>query len=287
MEKNIDLHMHSTASDGKNSPSELIDKTKEAGLLAIALTDHDSITGLSELIKAGEEKNFEVVPGVELEINDGNFKEIHVVGLFIDPENKKIKKMIKDAQEERIKNKKEIIDKLNKLGYEITLREVEAIAEDTIGRPHIARVLVQKYPKQFKTVSEVFEKLLHNGKPGFVPRKKFISFKEVIETIHSAGGVAILAHPFLYKNPFEVLNFFISRGGDGVETIYPYHNENGCPLEWIEKEGNLKLIQIIKEKNLLESGGSDYHGTEDHGAHLGYLDIPYSFLEKIKESLKK
>jgi 3',5'-nucleoside bisphosphate phosphatase len=289
MSKKIDLHLHSTASDGKNSPSELIDEAKDAGLAAIALTDHDSIGGLSELIKAGAEKDFEVVTGVELEINDGDFKLIHVVGLFFDHTNEKIKKLIMNAQEERIRNKTAMIKKINSLGYEITIEEVEAIAEDTVGRPHIARILVQKYPDEFKTVSEVFNKLLGNGKPGFVPREKLISFKEAIEVIHAADGIAILAHPFLNKKPFEVLDYFLLNDGDGVETIYPYLNIKKKPFdnEWIKKEGNPKLMEIIQEKNLLESGGSDYHGVVDHGAQLGDVDIPYYFLEKMKEKLKR
>jgi len=285
----IDLHMHSTASDGKSTPSQLITEAKDAGLEAIALTDHDSIGGLSELIESGKKKNFEVVPGVELEINDGDFKLIHVVGLFFDYTNEKIQKLVMDAQEERIRNKKAMIKKINSLGYEITMAEVEAIAEDTVGRPHIARILVQKYSDEFKTVSDVFDKLLGNGKPGFVPREKLISFKEAIEVIHSAGGIAILAHPFLNKKPFEVLDYFLACGGEGVETIYPYSNIKKKPLstEWIEKEGNPKLMEIIKEKDLLESGGSDYHGVKDHGAQLGELEIPYSFLEKMKEKVNK
>jgi 3',5'-nucleoside bisphosphate phosphatase len=289
MSKKIDLHMHSTASDGKNTPSELIDEAMDAGLAAIALTDHDSIGGLSELIAAGAKKDFEVVTGVELEINDGDFKLIHVVGLFFDHTNNKIKKMIMDAQEERIRNKKAMIKKINSLGYKITMKEVEAIAEDTVGRPHIARILVQRYPDEFKTVSEVFDKLLGNGKPGFVPREKLISFKEAIEVIHAAGGIAILAHPFLNKKPFEVLDYFLMHGGDGVETIYPYSDILKTPFdnEWIKKEGNPKLMEIIEEKDLLESGGNDYHGVVDHGAQLGELEIPYYFLEKMKEKLKR
>ena len=285
MEK-VDLHVHTNASDGKFSPTEIVSMAKKAGLKAIAIADHDTTDGIDAFMEAGRKEGIKTISGCEFEINEKErgFFEIHILGLFIDHQSPIIKKIIEETTEERIRNKKEVIAKLNSLGYKITFEEVLKETRSEIGRPHIARVLIKKYPDKFKTIGEVFEKLLGTGKPGFVPRKVFISFKEIIDAIHEAGGIAVLAHPFYNKNPFEVIDYFIENGGDAVETIYPYAEH--APEKDFFENGINELKQKMLEKGVLESGGSDYHGTKTGEPVLGEMNIPYIFVEKMKERLK-
>jgi 3',5'-nucleoside bisphosphate phosphatase len=286
---NIDLHLHSTASDGKYSPSELVLKLKKADIKAAALTDHDTIKGVNEFVNANKDNvdvPIELIPGVEIEVGEKerNFTTVHVLGLFIDSTNSSLNELLDNSSEQRTKQKKEIILKLNELGYEISFEDVRAIAKGVVGRPHIAKVLVERYPKEFRSLSDVFVKLLSPNNPAFIERSKMVSFNDSISAIHASGGLAFLAHPFYYPTPFDIINYFISCGGDGVETIYPYDkNESVADAE---KKGNAKLLQIIKNNNLLRSGGSDFHGTKSWEPKLGELFVPLNFLDVMKQKYK-
>ena len=178
--KNIDLHIHSSSSDGKFSAEKIPFLAKKAGLSTIALTDHDTIHGLYDFEKAGLNECIETISGVEIEVNNvkRKFIEIHILGLFIDKTNVKLNKLLDFSLNERINQKKIIIDNLRKLGYNITFDEVNSIVQSEIGRPHIAKILLQKYPKKFNSISNVFEKLIGTGMPAFSPRLKLVSFEE-------------------------------------------------------------------------------------------------------------
>ncbi len=280
----IDLHTHSTASDGKLSPSELVKTAKSAGLKAIALTDHDTIHGIDEFIEAGKVESIETVPGVEIEVQaeDKGFLDIHILGLFIDQKNKSLNELLDFSLGERVKQKKLIVEKLNNLGYSITFDEVLSIVKKEVGRPHIAKVLLKNHPDKFSSISDVFDKLIERDKPAYVPRLATVSFDWAIKSIHSSGGLAILAHPFCNKNPFNVLDYFVSCGGDGVETVYCYKEDIKRNISRSEQK---MLLDLVKSKKLLESGGSDFHGTKEWEPKLGTFEVPGRFLQEMKKKV--
>ena len=236
----IDLQSHTAASDGELSPKQLIDLVALKKLTAIAITDHDSVGSLKAAEKYANKKSIEFVSGIELSCDDPlfNYDKIDVLGLFIDYKNNKLLKLIKHINFKREENKKLIINKIRGFGYDITYGAVRKTVGGTFGRPHIAKFLIKKYPKQFSTVREVFDKLIGTGKKAFVKTEDRVSIPEAIKTIKKAKGIAILAHPGIYsrKHSLKLIDYFIKNGGDGIETYYPYHIV--CPELKIDEKGN-------------------------------------------------
>ena len=267
----IDLHTHSTHSDGKFSPKQLIDQAIKLGLEAIALTDHDNFEGLPEAIAYSRNKNIEFVPGIEFSADPKDLaKEIHIVGLFIDYKNEEVIKLIKHQKEARIKTNKKMIKKLNNLGYDLDYETIARDSNKTIfGRPEIANSLLRKY-SQFKDKGQIFDELLGGNGKAFV-KNESTPMKKIVEVIHKAGGVAILAHPaYLFDNAEKVIDEFAKLGGDGLEVDCPYNRV-------IEPQTiRDKFRKIAKEKNLLVSGGTDFHEEE---ANLNLGDFGVSELE--------
>lgn len=279
MNRYIDLHVHSTASDGTLSPAELVQEAKKAGLAAIAVTDHDSVGGIREALDAGNVYGLEVVPGIELSTEYAD-TEIHVVGLFIDPDNHLLNEQIRAFVDNRDNRNLKIIEKLQAAGFSITAEEIyRRNPGSVIARPHIARYLVDT--GQAKDVKTVFNKYIGDGCPCFVDRFKITPMRAV-ELIHAAGGTAVLAHPCLYKMSRETLIRMIEEmlipGLDGIEAVY------SCNQGSDEKD----YREIAEKYGLLLSGGSDFHGANKPHIHLGTgrgnLHVPYEFLEQIKES---
>ncbi len=279
MNRYIDLHVHSTASDGTLSPAELVQEAKKAGLAAIAVTDHDSVGGIREALDAGNVYGLEVVPGIELSTEYAD-TEIHVVGLFIDPDNHLLNEQIRAFVDNRDNRNLKIIEKLQAAGFSITAEEIyRRNPGSVIARPHIARYLVDT--EQAKDVKTVFNKYIGDGCPCFVDRFKITPMRAV-ELIHAAGGTAVLAHPCLYKMSRETLIRMIEEmlipGLDGIEAVY------SCNQGSDEKD----YREIAEKYGLLLSGGSDFHGANKPHIHLGTgrgnLHVPYEFLEQIKES---
>ncbi len=284
----IDLHTHTRASDGVLSVEDIIAEAEKAGLNALAITDHDTVKAAKRIkdIKT----SIEVIPGIEVSVYDNrlDYIDLHVLGLFIDPENPKLLSTLERLDKEREDQKKAIVSRLNELGYEITYEEARKKAEGSVGRPHIARVLMENYPRQFSSISEVFEKLLDQGKPAFRSRTAFFCLEDAIMLIHDAGGLAVLAHPAVYKYDLKkLLDDFKRLGGDGIETVYDYASNYGRNGYTEEANARIRkeLHQLAEEKGFLESGGSDFHGP-NKGARLGHLDVPDEFLRKLKTGLK-
>ncbi len=283
----IDLQNHTIASDGELTPEELVDLAIKKKLSAIAITDHDSIGSVKRAIEYSKGKNIEIVPGVELSCDDPlfNYDKIDVLGLLINPDNKKLNNLLEHIKNKREENKKRIIEKLNGLGYEIEYEDVKKTVKGTFGRPHIAKYLLKKYPDKFASVSDVFDKLIGHGKKAYLDTKGRVSIKDGIKAIREAGGVAILAHPGVYpkEDSVKLIDYFIENGGGGIETYYPYHIIR--PELKIDERGNQEMInfykKIAKSKNLLESVGNDHHGN--YRFTLGAVQIP----EKVLENLKK
>src|SRR3989338_8864477 len=287
----IDLQSHTTASDGELSPEELVELAIKKKLSAIAITDHDSLGSLKKAAEYSKGKNIEIIPGVELSCDDPlfSYEKIDVLGLLVDPDNKKLIELIGHINERREENKKQIIKKLNSFGYEIDYESVKKTVGGTFGRPHIAKYLIKKYPDKFSSVRDVFDKLIGRGKKAFIKTESRVSIADAIKIIKQAKGLAIMAHPGIYPRELslKLIDYFVSNGGDGIETYYPYHII--CPELKIDSKGNEKIIEfykeIVKAKNLLESGGNDHHDM--YRSTLGEIQIPKIILEKLKKAVKK
>ena len=281
----IDLHAHSTASDGTYTPAEVAKLAKTIGLAAIALTDHDTIDGLEEFQKAGAALGIETITGIEFATLWGKHHrpEIHIVGLGFDPNHPVLSERMKDIKESRDIRNRKMCEKLSSIGLHITLDEVATNAGgEIITRAHFANVLLQK--GYIAKKEDAFSRYISTGLPGYVERE-FLTPELCIQTIKEAGGAAVLAHPTLYGLNMEQLEELcgelIPCGLDGIECQYSTYS----PAE-------TKAITALAEKmHLLPSGGSDFHGKNKPNIHLGSgksnLAIPYSFWEELKKRTKK
>jgi len=283
-EKYIDLHTHSNASDGSCTPSELFNLASECGLAAVALTDHDTVGGIPEFLKAAEKSSScEAVPGVEISVDlAGN--EVHIVGLFIDYQCQSLLKLLTEIRVNRDSRNSVIIGKLQTMGYDITIKEVNDIAGgDSVGRPHFAKILIDK--GYFSEPQAVFERCLKRGASAYCPRK-LPSPEEAIREIHNAGGLAFWAHAvYRLKNERyfvrRTIKKLLTSGLDGVEAYYSTFS----PVQ------QKMMIEFAAEYNLLRSGGSDFHGSNQPSISIGIgtdgnLRVPAEILAEIKEKIK-
>ena len=278
----IDLHVHSVCSDGTVPPRELPELARIAGLSAIALTDHDTTDGIREFLSCQEKyPEIELIAGVELSSRLGA-KEIHIVGLFIDPENDYLQDFMYKMRQDRISRAKAMQEKLATLGYEITDEDLAAVGmqQDVPGRPHFAMVLVKKY--NFPDTRTVFDRLLKNGCSGYVPRN-LPPPDEAIKAVKAAGGTAVWAHPF-HSRRNE--NNFIARtirelkiaGLDALEAYYSEYNSTKTAT----------ALRMAAEYHLACSGGSDFHGDVHPDTHLGCgkgdLVVPDEILTDLRKA---
>jgi predicted metal-dependent phosphoesterase TrpH len=274
-----DLHTHSTASDGTTRPAGVIQAAKQVGLRAIALTDHDTLDGVPEAAHEAKHLGIEFIPGCEISL-DGVPGTFHMTGLGIDPANANLATKLDFVRKGREGRNAEICEKLNKLGYAITMDEVAAEAGgDVIGRPHFARVLMKK--KIVGGFKEAFDRFLGKNRAAYADRDR-LPLPDAIGAIHGAGGCAVLAHPYTIalNAPAEFekwLREMRAAGLDGVETVYTEHS---AADERYYRDLALRC-------DLLECGGSDYHGDNkantDVGVGKGSLRIPYAFWEALRE----
>lgn len=276
MTDKIDLHTHSTASDGTLTPSELVKAAYEAGLSAVALTDHDTTDGLSEFHAACAEYGIEGISGVE--ISARYHKQMHILGLFVDENNAFLAEklgVLKNARE--IRNRA-VLELLQRNGMDITERDIISAGEDmrSKGRAHIARAMVNK--GCVSSIDEAFAKYLKKGKSCYAERVTY-SPEESIKMIKSAGGTAILAHPVYITEDYGELYALLSElkeyGLDGAECMY-----NSYTREFSEM-----CREICKKTGLVESGGSDFHGANKPGISPGAVSaghVPYRTLLNIK-----
>lgn len=277
--KTVDLHTHSTASDGTYTPSELIDYAHEKGLSAIALTDHDTVDGLLEALERGEKyPDLEVIPGIEYS-TVRNGKDVHVVGLYINYTDENYKKSLQSFIDSRIERNRKMCQKLTDAGMPMTYEElVEENPGAVITRAHFGRLLLKK--GYTTSVKEAFDRFIGDHCPCYVPREK-ITPQMAIEQILLAGGVPVLAHPVLYGLGRDAMNQLVSEVADagvvGIEAIYGTYTP--------QDERDMKAL--AEKYKLLISGGSDFHGDNkphiDLGVGTGKMVIPYEVLEKIKE----
>ena len=276
----VDLHMHSVYSDGTCTPAELVALAEEGGVAALALTDHDTVAGIPDLLAAAENSPVEIVPGIEISATCAR-GTMHILGYLIDPTSAVLLEKIKKMQRGRDQRNQEILKKLNKLGYVLQWSEIEQQAgKDVVGRPHIAAALLQR--GYVKTRKAAFDLLLAKGRPAYADRYHF-SPQESIEMIHAAGGAAVLAHPATLALKDKALKQMLEElkgyGLDGVETYYSSHRPDQIA----------KFAQWGEELGLICTGGSDFHGANTPdikvGTGFGQLNVPDEVLAQLKSAV--
>ncbi len=278
MKQNFDLHSHSNTSDGSFSPTELVEYASKNGIKTLAITDHDTVNGVDEAVKAGEKLGVTVIAGVEISI-DFDPGTMHICGYNIDIENKNLNDKLGIVQYARKNRNSVIIDKLNSAGVAITLDEIKEVAgPDQVGRPHFARVMMEK--GYVTTVKEAFNRYLAKGAPCYVDRVR-LSIADAVEMIKGAGGKVVLAHPIqlklesdeAYKSKFAGLK---DLGIEGIEAFSSYHNE----------EENQKFKAMAEELGLMVTGGSDFHGATKPDVKLGVFgeNVTVKIDELFKQS---
>lgn len=265
-----DLHIHTTCSDGKMSPTEAVELAKEKNLASLSITDHDTCKAYHKALAKAEELEIELIPGVEITSTIGD-KEAHILAYYFDPDTNYLEDFLKQQKQARRERIKGIIDTVKKNGIDVDFDEVWAEANGAnIGRPHLARVLMQKgYVSSHK---EAFIRYLSNQKLGSI-ENTYPDYREVIEIIKNVGGAAVLAHPGkLYSK--EEIEAFIKAGIDGLECIHPSHNYT------LQK----KYTELCEKHSLLMTGGSDSHEAKDAGyTNVGVVTIAYKHIEKMKK----
>lgn len=268
----IDLHLHSSCSDGLLTPSQVIQKAKEKKLKAVGIVDHDTIEGVSEAIEKGNKIGVEVVPGVELSSKYKN-TDIHIIGYYINPDYPPLKDYLKRFRDERLRRAQKMVKNLNKLGLKLSMDEVLCKAQGkSLGRPHLAEVLMEK--GYVETFQEAFHKYIGYGSAAYEEKYR-ISPEEAISLISKARGLSFLAHPG-YTIHDEDIACFVKSGLDGLEVLHPNLNENRTQ----------HLQKIAQDHHLLMSGGSDCHGGRNGKMFIGQYSVPYAILEDMKKVLK-
>lgn len=275
----IDLHVHSTASDGTCSPSEVVALAAAAGLSAIALTDHDTVDGVPEALAAAESHSVRVIPGAELSAL-WHEKEIHILGLFLPPDSPALKEELGRLRQKREERNDEIIRRLTKAGLPVTREELQGGCPGTvITRAHFARVMLEK--GYVSSRNEAFSRYLKPGGP-YCPRKEHLFPETAVRLICDAGGFAALAHPLQYRfgnAELEELTTFLA--GLGMKGLEVYHSSNNS-------YESRKLRELAGRHGLLPTGGSDFHGDNKPdiriGVGRGNLKVSSLLLEDIEKS---
>lgn len=263
-----DLHVHSTASDGTDSPMQIVNIALDKGLSAIALTDHDTTDGIAAALDTARGTGLEVIPGVELN-TDWEDTEIHILGFYLEYRSSSLQGILKEMRQARAARAEKMLAKLTDLGIRVTYEDVQKIAgEATICRPHIAQAMIAA--GCVTSVKEAFDKYIGRGMPAYVPRTKLDPFT-AIAVIERAKGVPVLAHPGL-ANRDNLIPAFVKKGLLGLEVYYPLHTP-----EMIEK-----YQWYSKKFGLVMTGGTDYHGPDSGYPSLGTVSVPMETVEKLR-----
>lgn len=274
----IDLHVHSNCSDGTYTPAELVDYAIEKGLRAFALTDHDTTEGIKEAQEAAKGRGIEVISGIEFSTNYFN-RDIHILGLGIDPEDVHFQEWLIKFQNSRDLRNEKMIANLREAGIDITWEEMERRYPDAVWtRAHFARYMIDE--GYVKSSEDAFARYIGDRARCFVPREKVTPF-EAVQLIHAGGGKAVLAHPLLYHMGSSTLETLVSelakQGLDGLEAIYSKNRWND----------EMHMIQLAKRHGLKITGGTDFHGGNKPGLDLavgyGKMKIPYELWEQLNQ----
>ena len=267
----VDLHMHSTASDGSRSPADVVRAAKRAELVAIALTDHDTVAGLAEARAAGEELGVRIINGVELSAVEGE-SETHLLGLHLS-DTSVLERGLTELREMRGRRATRIVELLQAQGVQVTLDDVMMQAgAGAIGRPHVARALVAD--GWAVDVRDAFDRYLAAGRPAYVAKDQ-LGMRDAIAMVHAAGGLAVLAHPGASATR-ERLEALVALGMDGVEVKHPSHSP----------QDTARIRTLAEQLGLLPSGGSDWHGAPDGPRTIGMMHVPIEWLTRQDERVE-
>lgn len=274
----IDLHLHTTHSDGSFSTGEVMAFAKQAGLTALAITDHDIVDGIPEATAIGKELGIEVVPGVEISSRLGE-SELHILGYFLNWTDALLAQRLSTLRDSRHLRNPKIVQRLNELGIPITYEEVRALAgTESVGRPHIARLLMEK--QVVTSAKEAFDRYLANGRPAFVDRE-LPEPAEAVRWIREAGGVPVLAHPTWVRTSAEGLRILVrelkAAGLGGIEVHYSTHT----PSQTTE------YLDLARQCDLLVTGGSDFHGVTKPDIEVGIGRGQLKVSQKLLDPLRK
>jgi len=253
-----DLHLHSTVSDGILTPEELVRRAAERGFRVIALSDHDSTEGICQAQRTAEELEMTLIPAVELSC--GAHREIHILGYGFDAGNQALLEFCAQRRAQRENRTAQMVKKLCQMGMPVSLERVREMAHGVMGRPHVARALVEA--GYVKSVSEAFDRFIASGKPAYVP-KEDVKVGEAVRLIRNAGGVAVLAHPMELKMGEMALEALVhewkGQGLAGVEVWHPSAANNHAAF----------LLGLAQRENMLITGGSDFHGETVRKTDIG------------------
>lgn len=274
----IDLHLHTTHSDGSFSTRDVMAFAKQAGLTALAITDHDIVEGIAEATAIGAELGIEVVPGVEISSRLGE-SELHILGYFLNWTDPLLAQRLSTLRDSRHTRNPKIVQRLNELGIPMTYEEVRALAgTESVGRPHIARLLMEK--NVVTSAKEAFDRYLANGRPAFVDRE-LPEPAEAVRWIREAGGVPVLAHPTWVRTSADGLRTLVrelkAAGLGGIEVHYSTHT----PSQTTE------YLELAKQCDLLITGGSDFHGVTKPDIEVGIGRGQLKVSEKLLDPLRK
>ena len=278
--KRIDLHIHTTASDGTFTPEEVVREAASLGLAAVAITDHDTAAGYTSAAEEGERCGLEVVPGIEISTK---FRAaVHILGYYIDPASPALDEVLEWMHRDREERNVKLCAMLRESGVDVDIERMHARFGDLVGRPHFAEVMVEN--GMARDLNDAFERLLNKNKPFFIPRQ-FLSIERSIEIIREAGGTPVLAHPFQYRLDDaalrELIEHCMASGLEGMECRYTGYDEKMVAY----------LEALAEEYGLVKTGGSDFHGAIKSDIRLGEgrgeLCVPYAYLEALKAHREK
>ena len=263
----IDLHVHTSASDGRYSPSEIVREALRTGLSAIAVTDHDTLGGIAEALDAARGSPLEVVPGVEIS-TDAPSSEVHILGYFVDQDDPTLNRWLHDFQDSRLDRARRILARLSRMGLPLNLGRVEEMANGgSVGRPHIAGAMVER--GYVSSIQEAFARYIGPNRPAYVPRRK-VTPVEAIQLVLGARGVPVLAHPRLVQ---QLVPGLAAQGLKGIEAYYAGYRS----------EDTDDLLELAQKHGLIATGGSDFHGEDvKPESRLGAVTVPTQALADLR-----
>ncbi|MFA5055524.1 MAG: PHP domain-containing protein [Dehalococcoidia bacterium] len=276
MSKRVDLHLHTTYSDGRLTPGELIQIAAEQGIGVIAITDHDTINGIEPALAAAECFPYvTVIPGVEIN-TDVDQGEVHILGYFLDYKNKPLLKTLESLRNSRKVRAQKMLDKLDGLGIHIEWERILEMADGgSVGRPHIAQALFEG--QHVDTLQDAFERYIGRKGPAYAERDR-LSPREAVELIAKASGMPVIAHPASIKDLEEMIVDLKQSGLVGIEAYYDNYDKNTVE----------RLSGLAAKYDLIATGGSDFHGFEDdHETPLGEARVPYECFQHLMELSQK
>lgn len=275
----VDLHTHTTASDGAFTPAQLVYRASRLGLTVMSVTDHDTVAGVREAQAAGASLGVEVIPGVEIN-TDVPSAEVHVLGYFVDPDHAELNEQLATIREGRVARARSMAEVLTAMGAPVDFERILQIAgEGSVGRPHVAQALLEA--GHVTSYGQAFEKYIGRNSPAYVERTRF-SPGQACALIRRAGGLPVLAHPVFFdqygmiKARFDetsLLPEMLAAGLAGIEVYYPGYD--AVTIEW--------LLKLARQHGLLATGGTDFHNIRPNEPDLGGVYVPMKVVRRLKE----